>query len=80
MGNFVCTQCNLEYMGPVDIPPVELKCTICGNQNFSFELDEDHYDNIGANKMKLNKIITAFLKKRGEKILRLLKRRLRPSL
>ena len=60
MGNFVCTQCNLEYMGPVDIPPVELKCTICGNQNFSFELDEDHYEKVEAKKkMKIKKIMVA---------------------
>ena len=61
MGNFICTQCGLEYMGAVDIPPVELKCTICGNQNFSFELDEKHYEKIETKKMKIYKIIAAFL-------------------
>ena len=45
MENFVCTQCGLEYMGPVeDIPPVELKCTICGNQRFSCKLEEDYWE------------------------------------
>ena len=47
-------------MGSVDIPPKELKCTICGNQNFSFALDEDHHDEIGTKKMTLNKTIAVF--------------------
>ena len=61
MGNFVCSQCGLEYMGRVDIPPVELKCTICGNQNFSFELDEYHWDKVDLKKMRINKIIATLL-------------------
>ena len=61
MVSFVCTQCGLEYMGPVDIPSAELKCRICGNQRFSCELEEDYWEKKKAKEMRINNRINKII-------------------
>ena len=44
MSGFVCNSCEIPFTGDINVPITDLVCRICGDKEFRFELDEDHWE------------------------------------